>query len=1177
MALQDVVLRNLSENGTIVNTHILKAGQEQTLQSGDVITIVGRSLRYEENTSGEAAATTPQGPPRVADGPRTVGGPSNGGGRRAPLVVFASGGGPDNSQHRQLRRKLSRTPRNPETARKLKLWDAHYSGSAPTATTSDILVESPPPGLLSDCQPEDPFALGDANGRQGSFERMAQSVAGRDPAVAAEVARIMDDISQMAAQSRSPLRMATPLQPSRKRPRPSSSTEDMANGSERRRSRSLERPLQRAAGEAKVAAYGSEDETSRGTVGVSPQSTYSRSPTLHRLRHDGPQSQPQSAAAQKSAPIQRANSQASAKTPEAQRRQLTPSQYFSSLPRPVSHCPQGTSRRAASNGSPSAARLLSPLKRTLSSSSSAPAIRPPPPPSRPAPPTAADDGDDSEEVPTEPEPESELEPEPEPKLVAAAATPENRSVGQRPLLAAQESIARKSVRFGPALSPEVFDVAAPPSTPLRRGTPMQMPVRAPSSILRRSSPTRSQPVASPTLLIRSLLTPRPTRRQAMNQYFASLSVVAESPAMAVDQPLAEKEEEAAVPAAAAEPAEEEGEAAAAAEPAVDIASPTVLGASSADRRQRRRRSVGAPASNSRRVTLDSPLRVPPPPPPPAKDSPTGSPAVLLVKKAAPNRDYLESPTTRRPPSLSAQRRERRRTAPALGSADLSASMAQMAAALGEDVPTLFAQKKKPKEPVDPIVVAEVVPDTASDVAPLGLADAMQQELQQQREEDVAAIREEMEEETATSSNIVLLEQAERQARIQGSTPDESFNDSLAEASKLAGLSVTSPPPTPTITFSSMSSSRKQRRQTMADFAPLSTEMSTEMEQLASVDEILAHRQRLKRIQDRKRRRQTVADLNKRRSSWRGWMPASGTPLVDSPPSSPVASHVVADWSTPFAKSDEAKAGEEELLSPPNNIMYPPIAWNSSESPTKRRRMRDILGFAKAVPHSVELANDPKHGTRQCAAESGFAYPPKPVPIDAEWVEVERPGDAHNGESPRLASESAGVSQQVELFAVSAPASDIDTASLFSAHVPAEKEEQVAIVEDEQPAVAEDEQPAVAEDEQPAVAEAKEPVAAEKPPVARAVFSPPTTRGKASRQCPPPKPEPVPANRPTIKRSTAPRPPPTTTRKRSAEDPAPLPPVKRGRGRPPNTSTARRAPEACITSPPATRSSKRKPH
>ncbi|KAJ2742934.1 hypothetical protein GGI19_006754, partial [Coemansia pectinata] len=412
-----------------------------------------------------------------------------------------------------------------------------------------IFAESPPSGLLDISQrllaePDDPFAASSTH-EEGAFERMAQSVgrgseasARRDPGVTAEVAKIMGQISQMAAQNKSPSRMTTPLQSGRKRPR--SPTDAAERGSERRRSRSLER-VQQPVGQrqmyppllpqkpasAGAAAYGSEDETSRGTVGVSPQSTYNRSPTLQRQRQGGSQS----VVVQRSKPIQRAGS-TTARTPELQR---TPAQFFSSLPRPVNGSSSVVGRRAASSGSPTpVASLSSPLKRTLSSNSNCGA-RPPIMPPRPILPA----DDESEEVPTEPEPESESESDAEP---AAVVTPENRA-GGRPLLLAQESMARKSVRFGPALSPEVFDVGAPPSTPLRRGTPMQMPARA-SSILRRTSPTRPQPAAVSPSLLRSLLTPRPTRRQAMHQYIASLSALAESP-LAADKPPAVAVEESA--------------------------------------------------------------------------------------------------------------------------------------------------------------------------------------------------------------------------------------------------------------------------------------------------------------------------------------------------------------------------------------------------------------------------------------------------------------------------------------------------------------------------------------------------------------------------------------------------------------------------------------------------------
>ncbi|KAJ2816660.1 hypothetical protein GGI24_005657, partial [Coemansia furcata] len=452
-----VVLKNLSENCTSVNTHVLEAGQQRALKSGDVITIVGRSLRFEESTG---TSVTPQGPSRVPNAPQTVGAPN---GVVRPPLVFASGGGGGGDVQRQLRRRLGRTPRNPDTARKLELWEAHYSGSKSTGCL-DIGEESPPPTLVASRQQspadsDDPFAASASSGEErGVFERMAQSVgrggaegARRDEGVSAEVARIMGQISDMARIT------TTPLLSSRKRPR--SPAED--GGNERRRSRSLER-MEGAAREPKErtpagaagarAEYGSEDETSRATLGVSPQSTYSRSPTLQRQRQGTPSAAAAATAAvvvQRSKPLQRAGSLSAARAPEA-KRAPTPAVFYSSLPRPA-YSSVGASRRAASNGSPTRpAGQSSPLKRTLSSNSAVATRRPPPPSALPpALPASGSDDDDEEEVPTEPEPESDGEP----PAVAERTTPERK----RPALATQESIARKSVRFGPALSPELFD------------------------------------------------------------------------------------------------------------------------------------------------------------------------------------------------------------------------------------------------------------------------------------------------------------------------------------------------------------------------------------------------------------------------------------------------------------------------------------------------------------------------------------------------------------------------------------------------------------------------------------------------------------------------------------------------------------------------------------------------
>ncbi|PIA13165.1 hypothetical protein COEREDRAFT_94738 [Coemansia reversa NRRL 1564] len=135
------------------------------------------------------------------------------------------------------------------------------------------------------------------------------------------------------------------------------------------------------------------------------------------------------------------------------------------------------------------------------------------------------------------------------------------------LLKGVSSTARKSVRFGPPLSPELFDTHAPPSTPIRRGTPMQ--IARMSSILRQQSESIMQSatplpfsrtrhtgrvgkqpatVAVPrnrrlfrnhsstgsngvddnsaemadSSLLQSLLQPKRTRRREMMEYFARL-------------------------------------------------------------------------------------------------------------------------------------------------------------------------------------------------------------------------------------------------------------------------------------------------------------------------------------------------------------------------------------------------------------------------------------------------------------------------------------------------------------------------------------------------------------------------------------------------------------------------------------------------------------------------------
>ncbi|KAJ1997056.1 hypothetical protein H4R26_005968, partial [Coemansia thaxteri] len=320
-----VVLKNLSENCTAVNAHILEAGQQRTLASGDVITIVGRSLRYEESRSVGGPATPAVAASSLGAAVPQTDVPRH---RQQPPPVFASGGKQQQQpQHppRQLRRRLSRTPQaNPDTARKLRLWDAHYSAGGNGAMSSAL--ELPTLGLPDTSQnslqdstameeDEDPFAIDStAVETPRAFQRMAASVHGNggikdEDRIGVEVARIMGEISHMARNKHGVASTTATLVRSigRKRPRAASSAAGEDSGEEwplsdgalmqrqrLQRSRSLDPPQSPTGQQCKqkqlaavpaFSAYGSEDETSRTTVGISPQSTYSRSPALQWHRH----------------------------------------------------------------------------------------------------------------------------------------------------------------------------------------------------------------------------------------------------------------------------------------------------------------------------------------------------------------------------------------------------------------------------------------------------------------------------------------------------------------------------------------------------------------------------------------------------------------------------------------------------------------------------------------------------------------------------------------------------------------------------------------------------------------------------------------------------------------------------------------------------------------------------
>ncbi|KAJ1724926.1 antigen identified by monoclonal antibody Ki-67 [Coemansia erecta] len=1024
-----VVLRNLSENGTAVNARVLGVGQQATLGTGDVITVVGRSLRYEAPRHGPQPCT-----PQTRAQPRLQ--PPNTDSqlmaqRRAGQASARLGNNAPASARRLDRRQLSagagaagivRPARNPETARKLKLWHEHYSAAqahAPASAGSagsavDLRAESPPPQLYAsnddldasgggggggtglDAPADDVFAGPSASGTATALFRQMTAVATtaeepamlqqqqppRDTQLAGEVARIMDEINRLAHAAESPRRPAD----ARSAEAPAERTQQQQR-QQRRRSRSLPRalypPLQpqrlaakpaEAARAADGAAYGSEDETSRATVGVSPSSSYARSPTLLRQRQtESPENRPPGVATVSAAA---AASFAAGVVAKGER---SPAEFFARLRRPPGVQPASSS---------------SPLKRTVSSGG-----RPTRAMSRPLVirpslsdlgPLAADAAEASDDVPTEPEPDSDGDGDghggghgggDEP--LVTPATPRTRSEMPASLVATPS--ARKSVRFGPALSPEVFDARAPPSTPLRRGTPL--PIARASSILRLSAdavhpptphpavrmasrisdqhqpqPQQQQQPPPPQLVFRSLLQPRDTRRREVHRYLASLAALDEHPSampvpVSVSMPLP-----ASVPLPLslplpATPVKRPADAMLVDEPAVEIVE------DGEPSRPRRRRSVRLARGEGRRATLavmagtpvsrPSPLTLPQSP-------------VLVVRTCAgvysPIKEAAEAAvgaaSADKPGDARKARRERRRTAPAgrvaassafkktsatitttsttNGSSetlprfgDFSASIAAMAAALGEDVPTLpFAQPKTDGGAKKPAADAHLessdsgnesepsalpLPESLSPLCehPLGLADAMHMQLQlndaplePSASGDAASAMPVPAPRPASASRLsssetLLLEQARLQARLinPGVDMDANADPDHVRRSRRSRRQTTSV----LETLSDVdAASATQQLPAVSTTAVAADNDDTGDDGVLDTDDLLARRQRLRRMQERKRRRQTIAELKKRRSSWRGWMPAAAATaspansplrapadlLVSSPPRSP---------------------------------------------------------------------------------------------------------------------------------------------------------------------------------------------------------------------------------------------------------------------------------------------------
>ncbi|KAJ2557816.1 antigen identified by monoclonal antibody Ki-67 [Coemansia sp. RSA 1933] len=519
--------------------------------------------------------------------------------------------------------------------------------------------------------------------------------------------------------------------------------------------------------------------------------------------------------------------------------------------------------------------------------------------------------DDDEEVLTEPEPEPEPELELEPEAVTVNAVDEVAAVTALPT---PLSVLRsRSVRFGPPLSPEVFDTQAPPSTPLRRGTPM--PIKRISSILRPNQPG----------------------------FMDSIPETAESPTVSRKS-------------------------------AFDIESPV-----SNRVRNRRRRSLRT-ARKERRATMEplamngasTPL------------SPSSSSPQMLLVRTKPQQDAKSLM------ELAKKRKERRKTAPAMtdigGSASVP-SIAEIAAALGEDVPPAFnlpakkeakqapssnfakdddyqvakAEKMKEEAEVDefgalPLPASALEPLLLGSQKPLGLADAFRMTEKRTTTSTKSGIDGEEDEQGNNvldfSSEALLEEQATLQARFSGARADIS--------ERLGQLSVDS-------------ISRRRRRQTTAMVfeLPLAGIDEAEKEETGTssaavsaddTDSLIAHRQRLRRMQERKRRRQTVAELKRRRSSWRGW--TGGSPLLtQSPPLLSDADHVG------HMPSSDIEAEVGGGARPAASLASSASAFNSIRMPSKEKAMTTTTKTT--------------------------VYPPKPIPIDEGWeiVDAQQPSTA----------------------------------------------------------------------------------------------------------------------------------------------------------------------------------------
>ncbi|KAJ2805968.1 hypothetical protein H4R21_001061 [Coemansia helicoidea] len=521
--------------------------------------------------------------------------------------------------------------------------------------------------------------------------------------------------------------------------------------------------------------------------------------------------------------------------------------------------------------------------------------------------------------------------------------------------------------------------------------------------------------------------------------------------------------------------------------------------------------------------------------------------------------------------------------------DIGASIAAMAAALGEDIPAILGSKKElasvplpePSQEPSPVEEGEEEEEEEEELQPaeppLGLAEAMHMSTdgaQHHTDDEADAVQTPVHPAPPSGSELLLAEQAELQSRLGGSADTTLLSPELDDTPARGGK---------------RKRELAQRRRTtgLEDLGTLPAGAADSADEDCSTDDLLARRERLRRQQERRRRRQTVAELKRRRSTGN-----------------------TSEQSGPQTSSDRGR------------------------TLPKRRRLADYVASALGIGS----ANPPTRPADE--DDSQHAYPPRPAPIESGWEHVEAgplPSDTNIGnsavlENPQTAEEtletrldSGGPSdagdatpmvqpsqQPVELYARSQSPDDDAGAVLAVAT------KEAAFVEPEDP-----ESVAAAAQEAPAKQQEEE---EEEEPPAAAALSPVRTRGRAAAAEPaaperaPPKPRRTPSRElsalglPDIakdaavvvgghllrKQSAADLPAadePSTTanaagpvfspvrtrshRKHSAaekpETPAPATPTKSARTRTPKTTAAAaRAKRTGVqqASPPATRSAKR---